>query len=318
VTNEDLTAPKITAILPWYGSKRNIAPTIVEELGEHRVYWSPFCGSLAVEFEKPVCVMETVCDLHGDLINLARVLRNESDAIDLYGRLARVVFHEALFEEVRERCLTRRESPAPILQNVDHAEDFMICSWFGRNGVAGTANNRQGFCVRYTANGGHAATRWSSVVDSIPAWHHRLRNITIINRDAFTVLEKIEDTKGTAIYSDSPYIVKSAPYIHDFRLTIPDHPEPLCRKYGDHGRLALALKRFKKARCVVSYYDHPALAELYPGWSRREIVVTKSLASQGKRAQSSDIRATEVLLVNGPLFGKTAGSKQTSFFIMHD
>jgi len=62
---------KIKAIAPWFGGKRNLAPRIVELLGKHRVYWEPFCGSMAVLMAKLPCVMETVNDLHADLINLA-------------------------------------------------------------------------------------------------------------------------------------------------------------------------------------------------------------------------------------------------------
>lgn len=65
----------ITAIAPWFGGKRNLAPAIVEELGPHRGYWEPFCGSLAVLLAKPRVSQETANDLHGDLINLARVLQ---------------------------------------------------------------------------------------------------------------------------------------------------------------------------------------------------------------------------------------------------
>src|ERR1044072_5384193 len=37
---------KISALAPWYGSKRTLAPEIVRQLGEHRAYWEPFCGSM--------------------------------------------------------------------------------------------------------------------------------------------------------------------------------------------------------------------------------------------------------------------------------
>lgn len=37
--------PKITAIAPWFGSKRTLAPRIVAELGKHTSYFEPFCGS---------------------------------------------------------------------------------------------------------------------------------------------------------------------------------------------------------------------------------------------------------------------------------
>jgi DNA adenine methylase len=284
-TTESLQMP-ISALAPWFGSKRNLAETIVEELGEHRVYWEPFCGSLAVLLAKPVVVMETANDLHGDLVNLARVLKAEDTALDLYARLARLVFHEDLFREAAERYKARGNIEAGEVPEVDRAEDFMICSWFGRNGVAGTESYNQGFCVRYTANGGHAATRWLGVVDSIPAWHQRLRHVTILNRDAFAMLERVRDEAGTSIYCDPPYLTKGARYIHDF-----DGP--------DHRRLAEALRRFRHARVVVSYYDDPRLEGLYPGWQRRRIDVTKSLANQNRRDQEGSISAVEVLLVNG-------------------
>lgn len=57
---------KIKALSPWFGSKRNLAPRIVEAVGKHSAYWEPFAGSIAVLLAKPVVTMETVNDLHGD------------------------------------------------------------------------------------------------------------------------------------------------------------------------------------------------------------------------------------------------------------
>ncbi len=257
-------APDITALAPWFGAKRNLAAEIVRELGPHRVYWEPFCGSMATLIVKPPCVMETVNDLHGDLINLARVIQDGTLGPQLYRRLRRTLMHETLHREAASRQNSRgyiADCPADL----DAAYDYFLCAWLGRNGVAGTASYNQGFCVRYTANGGHAAKRWSSVVDSIPAWRRRLRNVTILCRDAFGLLPKIDDREGTAIYVDPPYLVKGAKYVHDFTD-------------ADHGRLAAELARFRKARVVVSYYDHPRLAELYPGWTVRRIEVSKAMA----------------------------------------
>lgn len=277
---------KVTALAPWFGGKRTLAARIIEELGPHRIYWEPFCGSMAVLMAKSACVMETVNDLHGDLINLARVIQDETLGPKLYRRLRRTLMCEQLHREAAERHRERGymvDRPADL----DAAYDYFLCAWLGRNGVAGTSSYNQGFCVRYTAKGGHSATRWDSVVNSIPAWRRRLRNVTIMCRDGFELLPKIADDPGTAIYCDPPYLVKGAKYVHDFDSQ-------------DHERLADALSRFRRTRVVVSYYDHPRLDELYPGWTKRHLNVSKALVHHGRRG-TSDVRAPEVLLVNGPL-----------------
>ena len=237
---------------------------------------------------KPTCVMETVNDLHGDLINLARIIAHPQLGSQLYRRLRRTLMHEQTFKDAAERYKTRGYwAPAPEPDyDLPRAYDYFICSWIGRNGCAGTGSYNQGFCLRFTANGGHAAKRWQSVVDSIPAWRRRLACVTILQRDAFELLPRIDDHAGTAIYIDPPYLEKGAKYIHDF-------------EEGDHKRLAELLKRFVRARVVVSYYDHPKLAELYQGWGKVIITITKSLDNQNRRdKQNKGKQVDEVLLIN--------------------
>lgn len=280
---------KIKAIAPWFGGKRNLAPRIVELLGPHRVYWEPFCGGMAVLMAKPPCYMETVNDLHCDLINLARVVQNSRLGPELYRRLRRTPMAEQFFNEAAERYKDRGYLAEINALDVDRAYDYFLCAWFGRNGVAGIGSYNQGFCVRYTTNGAPAAKRIKSVIASISAWRRRLANVTILQRDAFELLERIDDKKGTAIYIDPPYIKKGTKYIHDF-------------EESDHERLATSLSKFTKSRIVVSYYDHPRLEQLYPKWSRREIVITKSINNQNRRNNKNKrVRAVEVLLVNDPI-----------------
>lgn len=284
---------KITAIVPWFGSKRTLAPVIVSEFGPHVSYWDPFCGSLAVLLEKPECSSETVNDLHGDLINLARVLRHHHYGPRLYRRLRRTLIHEDLFGQAEEAIGDGvfegvGASDDEGLLDLARACEFFLATWLGRNGVAGTTKGSCGkhFCVRYTKNGGHQGTRFNSAITSIPMWRRRLREVTILRRDGFELLERIDDQKGTVIYCDPPYIVKGAKYLHDFEA-------------ADHGRLAQALRRFKQARVVVSYYQHESLAELYPGWTVRKCSIAKALVQGGKRDQRGRTEAPEVLLLNG-------------------
>ena len=88
-----------TSLAPWFGGKRTLAPQIVAAMGDHKVYWELFSGSMAVLMGKPTVKMETVNDLHGDLINLARVVQDPLSAEDIYGRLQRTLFAEPLFRD---------------------------------------------------------------------------------------------------------------------------------------------------------------------------------------------------------------------------
>ena len=301
----------VTALVPWFGSKRNLAPVIVEELGPHKAYWSLFCGSAADLFAKEPCTMETVNDMHGGLINLARVVQDSKLAEQLFAKSYRTMLAKDLFIAATKRLEKRRKVPN-TKPDPDWAYDYLLVSWFGRNGVAGTRSYNNGFCVRYTKNGGHAAKRWCSAVESIPAWCERLRQVTVLNEDAFPLLERIEDAPGTAIYLDPPYLIKGAKYVYDFASEVPvseaiadgDGEKP-CKR-NDHVRLAARARRFRHTRVVVSYYDHPNLELLYPGWSMRKINVSKALAHQGSRGKN-DARAVEVLLTNGPCFGGQEG-----------
>ncbi len=274
------------SIAPWYGAKRTLAPLIVEELGPHVSYWEPFCGSMAVLMAKPASAHEVANDLHGDLINLARALASRADSLELYERMTRQLYHETLFREAADRQLSRsalidRDGD----RDLDRAADFLICSWQGMSGAVGT---RRGWSMgmRNSSNCTSGANRWVKAVESIPAWHDRLRGVTILNRDAFKLLANIADESGTAIYLDPPYLVKGGKYHHDF---IDE----------DHRRLAEAAGRFRKARVVVSYYDHPLLDELYPNWRKRRIEVAKTMGNGNLRGTKGRTQtAIEVLLVN--------------------
>lgn len=278
--------PKIKALAPWFGGKRTLGETIAAEFGPHRAYWGLCCGSLAVEFAKYPATMETCIDMHGDLTNLAFVLQAENLAVELYGRLSRTLLSRELFLKSSE-VIRGAAPPVGVGPDVDRAYHYFICSWFGRNGVAGTSNYNAGFCMRYTKNGGHAATRFTSAVDSIPPWHSRLRTMTIIHADIFDHLPRIEDATGVVIYVDPPYLVKGAKYLHDFTE-------------ASHVRLASELGRFKKTRVIVSYYADPRLAEMYSGWTVRKLKASKALVNQGMRDKGGAVEAPEVLLINGP------------------
>lgn len=297
---------KIKAIVPWFGGKRTMAPVIARQLGQHAQYFEPLCGSMAVLFAKEPSRQETVNDLHGDLINLARVLQDPQAAPVLYERLQTVLFSESFLRDAAEHLddesslsLIVAHKPAADSLSIERAYWYFLASWMMRNGVAGTARMGYQVAVRWTKGGGSPTTRFRNAIESIPAWHERLRNVVILRRDAFGIMDRFEDCEGTAIYVDPPYMASSrsgygngSKYKHEF-----EHDNPL---FGDdHRRLAEILRAYKQARIVVSYYDCPAVRELYDGWTFIEHTRQKHLhAKNGRGARPKD--APELLILNGP------------------
>ncbi len=303
-----MTEAKIRALVPYFGGKRTLAPLIVRELGKHRAYWEPFCGSMAVLLAKPTASLETVCDLHGDLVNLARIIKDRQTGPIFYRRLRRLLVSEAQLEESCEYLDT---TPAPGDEpDMNRAVAYFVQSWMMRSGIAGTNLQKRGagrsIAIRYTPNGGSLSPRWENAVNSIPQWRDRMRHVIIMRRNAFDIIPKIEDADGTVIYADPPYLAETrtgltgtgatSRYQHDFDHNagglLPD----------DHARLADELCRFKKVRVVISYYEHERLDQLYPGWTRVRVKALKAMVQQSKRGRNESEQAPEVLIINGPSY----------------
>lgn len=313
----DTAEMKIKALAPWFGGKRTMAPLIVTELGKHTQYFEPFCGSMSVLFAKQASQKETVNDLHGDLINLARVIQNETTATALYNRLQYVTFGEDLLDQARAQL--DDESALSIIcgqlfigelprQSIERAFWYFIASWMGRNGTAGTDRLDYQIAVRWTKSGGSPTIRWRNALESLPAWHRRLLNVVILRRDAFNIIDRLEDVQETAIYVDSPYAGETRGKIKDGRGGRYKHEfshEATLWGDDDHTRLAKILSGYRKARVVISYYDCPRIRKLYDGWTIVEHTRQKHLHAQnGRGARPKD--APEILLINGPSYAKAA------------
>lgn len=280
------TPGRVTALAPWFGAKRSLAPKIVEALGPHRSYWEPFCGSMAVLLAKEPSAFEFVNDLHGDLVNLARVVRDEELSARLYWRLRRTLAAESLF---RESVAFLRAGAVPVWAEsppgarLDRAYHYFVCVWLGVNGVAGSDHHGSTFARRYSSNGGGPGTRFAAAVDSLPDWHERLRKVVVCTGCGLEVCERVEDREGTVVYCDPPYFDAGDRYFHPFT---PD----------DHKRLAAALNRLTKTGVAVSYYDHPDIEVLYPGWGRVDLATTKAMTNGTNRKGDGPVAAPEVLL----------------------
>ncbi len=308
---------KIRALAPWFGSKRNMAEDIIQELGPHAQFFDPFCGSMAILLSKPKCQKETVNDLHGGLTNLARVIADRESAEELYDRLTRAVVCEGLLKDAQEYL-----EDEPELGIKDTGEDayinwaywYFLASWMARNGVAGTKRMDYQAAVRWTKGGGSPTVRFFSAVNSIPPWHYRMQNVVILQRDAFSIIPRFSDDPDTAIYIDPPYPKetrsgfddspgKEHSYLHEFNHGSGGDNDMFGGE-DDHSKLARMLRGFKKARIVVSTYDCPRYRKLYEGWTFIDHMTKKVLTTQNSRgALQGEVyepaEAPELLIVNG-------------------
>lgn len=298
--------PKIKALAPWFGSKRSLASDIVNEMGPHRSFYDLGCGSLAVTLAKEVSSHETVVDLHWHLINLARVIQEQTTAVDLYERLVRTICSEEIFDRSKEVISQSPMLDDQQLGDVELAYHYFVSQWIGRNGVSGTKRINYQMAVRWTPGGGHGGIRFRSATESIPWFHERLKPVLILRRDIWEIIPKIDDVEGVVIYIDPPYLPETrgaCQYEHEFDA-VDDMPLFLSREETNqqkqtHEGLADLLSRFTKARVLVSYYDHPRLADLYSGWTLKKMYRQKNLHVQNRRGVG-EMEAPEVLLINGP------------------
>lgn len=266
-------------LLPWFGSKAALAAEILPEFGPHKAYFEPFGGGMAMLLHKTPCHAETVNDLHQDLTHLARIVANPAQGAALYRRLRRTLCCEQLHREARERI------KQPFAPTLDRAVDFFFVSWASKQGVCG-AESSNSMAHGYGVASHPCAAKLRGAVESIRAWQARMRGVTITNRDAFELLAKLHDDEGLLIYCDPPYIQKNGRYLFDL-------------DDSGHQRLADSLQRFTRARVIVSYTDHPRLAELYPAgaWTKK-VLNYKARANRG--AKTPTVKPPEVLLIKGP------------------
>lgn len=272
-----------TSLVPWFGAKRTLAPRIIPLIGRHRAYFEPFCGSMAVLLAKDPVSTEVANDLHGDLVNLARVIRDVGMSCQLYWKLRRTPPVEAFFLE--SRAIIRGADPIKDVADVERAYHYFLSSWLGMNGLAGTRPSSNGFSRRFTTGGGDSGVRFIGAVESVPWWHERMRGVQVWQMDGITLCEKVEDREGTVVYADPPYLNEGHEYLHGFTP-------------ADHERLAAALCAKTKTRVLVSYYDDPRLDTLYPGWTKILMPTTKGMTGEKAKRKPGAVKSPEVLLLN--------------------
>lgn len=278
---------KTTALAPWFGSNRMLAPIVGKELRGCKWVGVPFAGGMS-ELAHIKASTIVVSDLHRHVINLASIIGTPTLRPGVINWLESLPFHPDRLAFAQKFCREKeRDWAAGELfekPDVRWAVEYFVTCWMGRSHKCGVDDEFNGkLSTRWNANGGDSNKRYRSAVESLDAWGEIMRRCNFSVLDCFDFLGRCEEAEGHGIYCDPPFPGPGDRYKHQF-------------SEEQHCRLAHSLASFSVTRVVCRFYDHPLIRKLYPEgrwtWNRLK-----------GRTQANEA-APELLIINGPSYAK--------------
>lgn len=251
----------MNTVLKYPGSKARLASWICSYIPKHDVYVEPFAGSLAVLFQKSRSRIETVNDLHGEVVNFFKVLR------DNHGELERLIAFTPYSREEYDSAYQEADN------EVERARRFCVRCWQGF-GCANLYHN--GFKSGQQKNSPNPAKAWAKLPEIMAQAAERLKGVQIENLPALELLKRY-DTPDVFIYADPPYLHGTRKnYLYKYEMTD-----------RDHEKLLEALL-FHQGPVMVSGYDNDLYNQYLKGWRK----VQKDTRAEG------GLKRTETLWMN--------------------
>lgn len=258
------------SFIGWLGGKTKLRPTILASVPQHQTYVEVFGGSATVFFGKPPkwSRQEFVNDLHGELVNLMKVLSG-------------TCFDEAVRQEFIEYVRTMPAARAAYqdwktwgpdkldkLNPAQRAFRFYYCVKKGFSSVP---------------TGGYEASpissnRYNMNTDFEPiAKRFRARNAQIECMDFRALIEKYNRPQvGTFFFMDPPYFVADGTNYYDYVFTPQDHQDlrKCCDQIQANGNFFL-----------ITYDDLPEVIDLYKEFRiyRTDEIVYNAADERGER-----------------------------------
>lgn len=249
------------ALLKYPGAKNRIAGWICGYIPEHDVYVEPYAGSLAVLFNKAPCHIETVNDLHEEVVNYFRVLRDNAEALQ---RLIRITPYS---RKEYENAFEETDS------DIERARRFCVRCWMG----FGCSNlYKNGFKSGQQTHSPNPARAWASLSDVMEAASERLRNVQIECLPALELIKRY-NTEDVFMYVDPPYLHGTRKnYLYKHEMQNKEHEELLKVLTKHPGRI------------LLSGYENEMYNDYLSGWNK---------AYKNTRAENGLAR-TEILWMN--------------------
>lgn len=235
----------------WHGGKFKLGSWVVSQLPHHQCYVEPFGGMASVLLLKPRSFAEIYNDLDGDVVNLFRVLRDES----LSRQLQRAV---SLTPYSREEFFQAYEPTEDI---VERARRLLVRSHMGHGSDAATGHHKGGFRSSVSRRWTIPSHDWANYAPLIRQFCERLRGVIVEHDTAEKVIERY-DSPQTLFYIDPPYVM-------DTRSEQAHRTAPYRHELSNAGHIAL-LQTLKtvKAMVVLSGYASPMYQSLIGDWKQ--------------------------------------------------
>ncbi len=253
-------------ILNYPGSKWRMSDLIIELMPAHKTYLEPFFGSGAVFFNKDKVQVETINDLDGRLINMFKVLRENTDA------LLKLIYLTPYSRQ--EYDLSKQISD----NNLEDARRMLVRCWFA---IGGKTNADVGWRRNINWNGPYNTHEWSDMPNRLLVAAERLKEAQIENKNAIELINEHRNDKDVMIYCDPPYL--------DTTRVSKHYENEMSNK--EHLQLLESLEQVK-GKVILSGYPNDMYDQLLNGWYKVTEETRIGINNTNKRT------ATEVLWCN--------------------
>jgi DNA adenine methylase len=263
----DVTRPP----LRYHGGKFRLAPWIIPQIPDHRVYVEVFGGAAGVLIRKTRSKIEVYNDLDVQVVNFFAILRDPELRARLIDGVGFTPFSRAEFD------LSYKAAADPV----EAARRFVVRCFLGHGTCSMDTNDANGFRSCDIRAGKSYAREWAGVPAAMVTAAERLTGVTIENLDFRKLIPKF-DHADTFFYVEPPYLagLRAAGgkgYVHEMTA-------------DDHRQLAWILKS-TKGKVMVSGYPSSLYDELYGSWRTAE----KKTTANGQRGS---VPRTEKLWMN--------------------
>jgi DNA adenine methylase len=275
---------RLSSPIGYAGGKGNMVAKLLKLLPPHKYYCEVFGGRGTLLLAKPPVKVEVYNDIHSDLVNLFRVIRDK----DKFQEFHRIV---SLTPYSREEFYYCRDTIDESKTDIERAYKFFIKM---RQSFAGNSSS-WGFNVKTSGrNMSRVVSNYLFAIDMLPLIHKRLQRVQIEHDDFRKIIPRY-DSEDNLFYCDPPYPLETRTgKLYEYEMSIDDHKD----------LVELLLKC--KSKIMLSCYWHEVYQPLIKaGWTKYEFKTacylagkTRNSGLQGDGSARAKAPRTEVVIVN--------------------